>query len=491
MQASDKLRCSSRIAAAILDALASTGDVAGHTQVRRVFERASTNPRVEGGWVPRQLIDAAFRTLGNDRDFARRVGYGLVSTERIGFVLFTGGIATLEKAYRRCESMLAREDRDGAFRAINVENGCAVVAYDPGGGHAANTSGEPTDAWNPSFCGVREGMLEALPLSYGLVPAKVVEVECAGKGASHCKFEVHFEARSIKGTLAGVGVGAALAAGLCALLLASTPTSTQLIVGGVIALLGGVAGYAVDLAKQLEVVAGARRGHLALLEQADGSIAEKMDELATVGSRLEQAEGGSIDQLRALLDERSDAAAAAGEPGAVRAAAEQRTETRGESKPQAQPSASQDELVRFEEIVSAAAKTIRSRLLPAQQLTVEVGTGLPRVMGKAFQLEQVVQQLLQNAASASPQDGAIRTVLCDSPAGVELTIVDCGPGIPEEVVEQVFDPFALEGQAGSEGGLGLAIAYRIVVEHGGQLQITSNDGMGTSIKVILPAASIG
>ncbi|MFT5444038.1 MAG: signal transduction histidine kinase [Myxococcota bacterium] len=489
MQASDELRCSSRIAAAILDALTSTGDVARHTEVRRVFEQASANPRVEGGWVPRQLIDAAFRALGNDRDFARRVGYGLVSTERIGFVLFTGGIATLEKAYRRCESMLAREDRDGAFRVIEVGNGRAVVTYHPSGDHGANASGEPVDAWNPSFCGVREGMLEALPLSYGLVAAKVVEVECAGKGASHCKFEVRFEARSITGTLAGVVVGAAFGVGLCALLLAATPTSTQLIVGGVVALLGGVAGYAIDLAKQLEVVAGARRGHLALLEQADRSIAEKMDELATVGSRLEQAEGNSIDQLRALLEERSDAAAASGfdghegvEPGA---------KARVHSKPKAPSLDSQEQLVRFDEIVAGAAKSIRSRLLPAQQLTVEVGTGLPQVMGKPFQLEQVVQQLLQNAVSASPQDGAIRTVLCDSPAGVELTIEDCGPGIPEEVVEQVFDPFALAGQPEREGGLGLAIAYRIVVEHGGQLQIANNDGVGTSIKVLLPAASVG
>ncbi|MCH7599752.1 MAG: hypothetical protein IH973_08350 [Myxococcales bacterium] len=123
MPVSDKLRCASRIAAGLLDALSATGDVAGMGRVRRVYSNDCVNVRAEASWISRRTIDQAFRTLGSDRNFARRVGYALVATERIGFFLFTEGVATIEKAYRRCEPLLAREDREGRFRTLEVGDG--------------------------------------------------------------------------------------------------------------------------------------------------------------------------------------------------------------------------------------------------------------------------------------------------------------------------------------------------------------------------------
>jgi signal transduction histidine kinase len=558
METSDKLRCSSRIASALLDALAATGDVAGLSRVRRVYAQEWVNARADGSWVSQRIIDSAFRTLGSDRDFARRVGYALVASERVGFFLFLNGVATIDKAYRRCEPLLAREDREGRFHTLEVGGGRARVAYHPGQG--ADTREGETDRrdWNPSFCGVRQGMLEALPLSFGLLPAKVEESQCVGKGAAHCCFEVRFDGKSNSGVLTGLVVGAAAAVGLCGLLLADTQLWAQGVVAGVVTLLSMAAGHAVDLAKQLQAVAGSRRGHLALLEQADRALAEKMDELAKIDSHLEGVSGENTDRLRVILEERSEAGRAASQDGTQRDrdsvplprvasandhaqrsahAAEQiycalgplqrglerlhrvladrerePAETAAQgldgvrqcvdearrihsigaalAKPTSDPGRP-EEPVPLAEVVARAADCVRPQLLPSQELCLDFESELPRVRFEPFQMEQVAYQLLKNAADASPPDGTIRAALCSAPGGIELTIEDRGSGIPEEIAERVFDPFSRDGEVGREGGLGLAICYRILVEHGGEMRLSSEPGGGARVTVFLPADSLG
>ena len=558
MEASEKLRCSCRIASALLDALAATGDVAGLNRVRRVYDQDWVNTRAGGTWVSRRIIDDAFRAAGRDRNFARRVGYALVAGERVGFFLFLDGVATIDKAYRRCEPMLAREDPDGRFHTLEVGDGRARVAYHPGQGTHPKRGKPNRREWNTSFCGVRQGMLEALPLSFGMLPAKVEESQCVGDGASHCCFEVHFDRRSNQGALAGIVVGAATAVGLCGLLLADAQLWAQAVVAVVVTLLSMAAGHGVDLAKQLAAVAGARRGHLALLEQADRALAEKMDELAKIGSHLDVPAAQNTDRLRAILEERSEAADesssdgaehdrdvatrlrdAAGNDHAQRSvhAAEQiyralgplqrglqqlhrvlvdreqePSENAGQGLDTVRQCVDQARLiqsvgaelararsgsecpyqpVQLAEVVARAADCVRPQLLPDQELFLDLESDLPPVRCEPFQMEQVSYQLLCNAAQASPPDGTIRARLCSTPGGIELTIEDRGGGIPDEIVEKGLDPFAVDSKIGDEGGLELAICYRIVVEHGGEMRIATEPGDGTRITVALPADLIG
>ncbi len=552
MQDPDKLRCSSRIASALLDALSATGDVAGLGRARRVYAQESVNVRAAGSWVSRRTIDSAFRALGSDRSFARRVGYTLVASDRIGFSFFVGGVATIEKAYRRCDRLLAREDREGHFQTIEVADGTARIAYHPGQGSGSREGETRHTGWNPSFCGVRQGMLEALPLSFGLLPATVEESQCVGDGASHCCFEVRFEGQTNKCALLGLSSGAALAVASCALLLGELPLWVQGVMVAGVALLCAAVGRSVDLAKQLRAVAGARRGHLALLEQADRTLAEKMDELAKVGSHLEDTRGERTDRLRALLEQRSederaqshdaeqleggstpspgtaaqaeyaqqgahaaqqiydalgplqrgldDAHSLLRDQGREPAAAIAETlatlrlcvdETRriGSvgatlAKAGSRPGRPH-EPIQLAEVVSRAADCVRPHLEPEQQLVLDFENELPLVRCEPFQMEQVAYQLLKNAVDASCPDGMIRVELLDTPGGIELSIEDHGAGIPEEVVDQVFDPFADDNPVGSEGGLGLAICYRIVVEHGGEMRLSSDLGGGTKVTVVL------
>lgn len=123
---------------------------------------------------------------------------------------------------------------------------------------------------------------------------------------------------------------------------------------------------------------------------------------------------------------------------------------------------------------------------------------LPRVAGDADRLQQVLINLLLNAAQAMRENGGTLTVetraerrtrpgLEAEQDFVSLLIRDTGIGIPEEIREKIFDPFytTKEGQGGT--GLGLAVCSGIVKEHDGWIEIEDNVGGGTVFRVYLPA----
>lgn len=557
MSPRDPLRCNGRIASSILDALANVGDAAGHARVRKVFEDARVNPRAAAVWVPVETLDRAFRTLGADRNFARRVGAGLVSNQRMGFVLFTEGVATLEKALRRCDSLFAREEADGVFHALQVGEGRARIAYRAGKRDAASAdaddaehaeNAEQMNSWSESFCGVRQGMLEALPLGFGLLPARVRETECVGKGGRQCCYEVEFGARSLRATMAGTALAALL--GISGVVAWHWLGGLSLPAAGALTLLatlaGGALGHCVDLARQLEVVAGARRGHLALLEQADHALAEKMDELAKLNAHEQSAGGSNTDRLRALLEAReaTDAGEETGEAPVSEAGRDgdvlrevatrtvdelydalgplQRSVERvhrlvrekreafddggeaafdalrgvaEESRRLSAAGVTLGSALRAEDdprppvdiagVVQRAVDAVRPLLGEQQRVDVELADSLPQVACEPFQMEQVIDHLIRNAIEASDADGRVVVRASRVPDGLELDVEDAGPGIPEEALDQIFDPFALEGKTAGERGLGLAICYRIVTQHGGELRVSTDAGEGTRMTVVL------
>ena len=124
----------------------------------------------------------------------------------------------------------------------------------------------------------------------------------------------------------------------------------------------------------------------------------------------------------------------------------------------------------------------------------------PPVECYAGQLNQVFMNLLSNAIDAlegetkflhvsePPRVPTIRiqTALL-TPDCLEIEITDNGPGIPDEVRQQIFNPFFTTKEAGKGTGLGLSISYQIVVEkHGGQLDCCSTVGQGTTFRITLP-----
>ncbi|MCJ7654351.1 MAG: HAMP domain-containing histidine kinase, partial [Dehalococcoidia bacterium] len=130
------------------------------------------------------------------------------------------------------------------------------------------------------------------------------------------------------------------------------------------------------------------------------------------------------------------------------------------------------------------------------QLRTEIGPLSP-VTGDIDRLEQVFNNLLDNALKHTPSGGKVDIVARQPhPNFVEIAVTDTGPGIPGEQLRHVFerfyraDPSAGKAGAGTGTGLGLAIARQIVRAHGGDINIKSTLGKGTEFLVRLPANPI-
>ncbi len=127
------------------------------------------------------------------------------------------------------------------------------------------------------------------------------------------------------------------------------------------------------------------------------------------------------------------------------------------------------------------------------ELSQDLAQDLPLVVADAAQLQQVLLNLLVNAEQAIRQgsgEGNIRVRTRKTPRGrVSFEIVDSGPGIPQEIIPRIFDPFFSTKPSGAGTGLGLSITCGIVKEHGGDITVQSQLGHGAKFIVELPAAA--
>jgi signal transduction histidine kinase len=127
--------------------------------------------------------------------------------------------------------------------------------------------------------------------------------------------------------------------------------------------------------------------------------------------------------------------------------------------------------------------------------SVEVRTvldGAARLRGDAAQLQQVLINLVLNAAEALhdlPTERRTLTIAtARSPSGdVLISVHDEGPGIPPEQLSRLFEPFHTTKEAGL--GLGLSLSRSIVEAHGGELVVESEPGRGTTFVARLPGAT--
>jgi two-component system NtrC family sensor kinase len=123
------------------------------------------------------------------------------------------------------------------------------------------------------------------------------------------------------------------------------------------------------------------------------------------------------------------------------------------------------------------------------QIEVEAPKKFPFVLGDEGQLQQAVVALATNAIDAMPDGGKLTLRAARSGANVLVEIEDRGIGIPSENLTKIFDPFFTTKDVGRGTGLGLAVCYGIVSEHGGRLDVRSTVGLGTTFTISLPKAS--
>ena len=111
---------------------------------------------------------------------------------------------------------------------------------------------------------------------------------------------------------------------------------------------------------------------------------------------------------------------------------------------------------------------------------------VPRIEAYGSELNQVWTNLLDNAIDAIKARGELTLHTHTEDGAVIVEILDNGPGIPSEIRQRIFEPFFTTKAPGAGTGLGLHIAYNIVVhKHHGQIQVTSKPGE-TTFRVVLP-----
>ena len=129
--------------------------------------------------------------------------------------------------------------------------------------------------------------------------------------------------------------------------------------------------------------------------------------------------------------------------------------------------------------------------LRASNVTVrnELPKDLPMVLGGPVRLQQVIVNLLSNAADAMDSTGGeVELAAAYDGDAVTLTVRDHGPGVAPAIVDRIFDPFFTTKTVGSGLGLGLSISYNIVKDFGGDLRVANHPDGGAVFSVILQAA---
>lgn len=131
--------------------------------------------------------------------------------------------------------------------------------------------------------------------------------------------------------------------------------------------------------------------------------------------------------------------------------------------------------------------TLSRQRIEAQGLEIRLNLeeGLPRVNADTGQLRQVFLNLLLNAMQATAEGGTIEMTARSIGSMIECAVSDSGTGIPAEDLPRIFDPFFTRRVGGT--GLGLAITYKIVEACGGEIDVESEVGRGTKVRVNLPA----
>jgi two-component system, NtrC family, sensor kinase len=152
---------------------------------------------------------------------------------------------------------------------------------------------------------------------------------------------------------------------------------------------------------------------------------------------------------------------------------------------------SQHVIINLGDVISSAGRLLsHQKRSPEVQFKLDIAPELYPVSGDPGQLQQAVIALATNALDAMGDSGALSIVARNSEDKVIVEVTDTGVGIPPENLAKIFEPFFTTKEIGRGTGLGLAVCYGILTEHGGSLDVQSTVGTGTTFTITLPAIKL-
>lgn len=128
-----------------------------------------------------------------------------------------------------------------------------------------------------------------------------------------------------------------------------------------------------------------------------------------------------------------------------------------------------------------AKNTLKTRIEVIRQLGE-----IPRIACAPSQLNQVLLNLVTNAAQAIEGAGKIAIKTWADEVSVYVSVQDTGKGMSPETLKKIFDPFFTTKPVGEGTGLGLSISWQIIQQHGGRIKVASEPGRGTRFVIVLP-----
>ena len=158
------------------------------------------------------------------------------------------------------------------------------------------------------------------------------------------------------------------------------------------------------------------------------------------------------------------------------------------------PGTGDRKLVNVNECIQNTITVARNEWKYVADLDIDMDEALPPVMCHVNEINQVMLNMIVNAAHAiekTIEDGiqskgriAIKTY--DQDGFVVIEILDTGSGIPEEIISRIFDPFFTTKEPGKGTGQGLSIAHNVIRNHDGSISVSSTVGEGTTFTIQLP-----
>jgi two-component system NtrC family sensor kinase len=147
--------------------------------------------------------------------------------------------------------------------------------------------------------------------------------------------------------------------------------------------------------------------------------------------------------------------------------------------------------INLDDVISSAVRLLtHQKRRSAVEFKVDIAEDLLPVSGDPGQLQQALIALATNALDAMVISGILTIVARNHEGRVIVEVTDNGVGIPPENLPKIFEPFFTTKEVGKGTGLGLAVCYGILTEHGGSLDVQSTVGVGTTFTITLPAVNL-
>ncbi len=141
------------------------------------------------------------------------------------------------------------------------------------------------------------------------------------------------------------------------------------------------------------------------------------------------------------------------------------------------------------EVVARAVELVRTYVHSTRlRLDLNLAPNLPTITLSPEEIEQVIINLVQNAVEAAKGEVQVKLITEREGDHVRLAVEDNGPGISEDNLQRIFDPFFSTRHSAGGTGLGLSICHAIVAEHGGSILVQSRLAEGTRFTVRLPVS---